>query len=275
MSGKGDFMPKLHRLFLVILLLTTVFLIAPVTSSQAQGGITATAKSQLTFRSGPATTYSSQGLIPAKTVLPAIGRNATNTWVQVNFNNAPGWVILSLVTVTGDLNALPVVEVPAPPKPVSASSIRAATNTICTTHVAVNGAPAYDGQPGLHPAIFLNDTPRGGTHTWNYRMTGLTGTKPQLAVCLGAPVTTTYQSCPYESPKYPNLTLNLQDISVTVKVVMISTGQEIGSTILVGTRPLDCQPIEAFYGGSLVKTRVGAAPTVDQLKAFITPYIKK
>jgi uncharacterized protein YraI len=264
-------MPKLHRLFLVLLLLATAFLIAPVTSSQAQGGITATAKSQLTFRSGPATTYGSLGLIPSKTVLPAIGRNAKNTWVQVNFNNTPGWVIVSLVTVTGDLNALPVVEVPAPPKPISASSIRAATNKICTTHVAVNGAPAYDGQPGLHPAIFLNNTTRGGTHVWNSRMSGLTGTKPQLAVCIGAPITTTYQSCPYEGDH----TLKLQDISVTVSVVMISTGQEIGSTVLVGERPQDCQPQELFYIGRQEMIRTGKAPTTDQLKAFITPFVKK
>jgi uncharacterized protein YraI len=273
MFGKGGIMPKLHRLFLVFLVLTTALVMAPASSSYAQGGITATAKSQLTFRSGPATTYGSLGLIPSKTVLPAIGRNTTNTWVQVNFNNTPGWVIVSLVTITGDLNALPVVEVPAPPKPISASSIRAATNTICTTHVAVNGAPAYDGQPGLHPAIFLNNTPRGGTHIWNYRMSGLIGTKPQLAVCIGAPVTTTYQSCPY-GPTGDH-TLKLQDISVTVSVIMISTGQEIGSTILVGERPQDCQPQEYFYIGRLELIRTGKAPTTDQLKAYITPFVKK
>jgi uncharacterized protein YraI len=50
---------------------------------------------QINVRSGPATAYSSLGLIEANTTVTLTGRNEINTWVQIEFADGPdgkGWV---------------------------------------------------------------------------------------------------------------------------------------------------------------------------------------
>lgn len=115
----------------VIVLILSFFALSFSNTTYAQAGVIVTTKWQVNFRSGPGENYSSLGKIPPKTTLPAAGRDAANRWVQVNNNNVLGWLAVSLVTVNGDINTLPVVQAPTvqptltpTPKPTRTPAIR-------------------------------------------------------------------------------------------------------------------------------------------------------
>lgn len=67
---------------------------------------------RLNFRSGPATSFESLGIIPARTTLRVIGRNADSTWLRVEYDGQQGWVVLNFVQAVTDLNlgSIPVSE---------------------------------------------------------------------------------------------------------------------------------------------------------------------
>ena len=48
-------------------------------------------------------------VIPFDTVVQAIGRDATSTWIEVKYGGKNGWLIKRLVVMRGDINLLPVV----------------------------------------------------------------------------------------------------------------------------------------------------------------------
>src|SRR5258708_23669076 len=106
-SLKEIFMPY-NRRYNILLALLFVFLV-PLVTVHAQG-ITVTAQVQATLRKGPGRDFPPVGVggVSPNTTVPALGRSADNTWVQVNANGTIGWLSKNQVTVNGDFNALPV-----------------------------------------------------------------------------------------------------------------------------------------------------------------------
>lgn len=79
---------------------------APVSVEGALSGTTAGA---VNFRSGPGTGYSAYRQLALGTQVAITGRNSNNTWYRVVVNGQEGWLFATLVSVTGDINSLPVV----------------------------------------------------------------------------------------------------------------------------------------------------------------------
>jgi uncharacterized protein YraI len=87
-------------------------------------GITATVNvALLNFRSAPSSTAQILSKLNQGQVYPATGRTADNAWVQLSVGGVTGWVAVQYVTLSGDINTLPVVSggeaagAPPPPQP--------------------------------------------------------------------------------------------------------------------------------------------------------------
>jgi uncharacterized protein YraI len=100
--------------------------------------------------------------------MPAIGRNADSSWLQVNYNGTIGWIATYLlnVTVSPDVLPIPGANVPPPvvvepvvPPPVSATGPAVATNARAIT---VRNAPNNNGTQ-------LGELPAGTTFGLNGR----------------------------------------------------------------------------------------------------------
>lgn len=92
--------------------------VAP-TATPAAAALKATASERVKIRSGPGTSYDPPlGTVDKGTPMTVIGKNADSSWLQVqltlNGKNTTGWVSKDFVTVTGDLNTVPVVGAPVP-----------------------------------------------------------------------------------------------------------------------------------------------------------------
>lgn len=83
----------------------------PQPTTGAAQTVTATTTDILNIRSGPARTNASVGKLPAGQQVTVVGRNGDGTWLQIQIPNKTdlGWVSADFVTVTGDVNTLPVV----------------------------------------------------------------------------------------------------------------------------------------------------------------------
>lgn len=67
---------------------------------------------RLNFRSGPATSFESLAVIPARTTLKVVGRNADSSWLRVEYDGRQGWVVLNFVQSVTTINfaTIPVSE---------------------------------------------------------------------------------------------------------------------------------------------------------------------
>jgi len=74
-------------------------------------GVTATVTANvgLNIRSGPGTQYDKIGLAQNGSTFPVTGRLADNSWLRLNFNGQVGWGSAAWLSVTGDINSVPVV----------------------------------------------------------------------------------------------------------------------------------------------------------------------
>lgn len=66
-------------------------------------------------RGGPSTFYPIIGSLLANYETQLTGRNADNTWFRLPYGLSEGWVYGELMTITGDVSTLPVINVPPPP----------------------------------------------------------------------------------------------------------------------------------------------------------------
>lgn len=109
--------------FLLALVLILLFSLAPVVSAQA--GPTATVKgASMNVRSGPDTAYPVIATAKKGQTFEVKGKNQNASWLQLCcFSGKSGWASASLVTVKGDLKAVPVVKnIPTPPAAVAKSA---------------------------------------------------------------------------------------------------------------------------------------------------------
>lgn len=282
-------MLKVSRILLFLFILVALFSVR--TPSQAQAGITVTTRYQAQLRSGPGSNFPSLGIVPTDTTLPAVARSADKQWVQVNLNGTIGWVAVRLVAVNGDLNALPVANAnnqPAQPAQPSNPQQPAPTPTkrvvvpqgalyrICATNQPIDTAPAYDGTPGVHPIILLKAA--GGVHSFNGSLPRaiVSYDKPQLAACIGDPGMMEIEVCPYMMERTnaeASITRNARTLDV--KVIVIQTGQVLGSTQLVGSEPLECRDTEAFPMGVTNMVRTGNYVTPQQIAEWVNQFVTK
>jgi hypothetical protein len=74
--------------------------------------VTATTTDVLNIRQGPARTTASLGKLPQGTTVTVVGRNEDNSWLQIQIPETAnlGWVSAEFVTISGDVNSLPVVQ---------------------------------------------------------------------------------------------------------------------------------------------------------------------
>lgn len=78
---------------------------APVPTVES---LTFTLNYALRFRTGPDESASEIGTISYPNTVRAIGRNAANSWVQVEYNGQVGWVAARYGLLSGDIRGLPV-----------------------------------------------------------------------------------------------------------------------------------------------------------------------
>ncbi len=93
------------------------------------GVVKATTTDRSRIRMGPGTSYDMLTTVDQGTVMTVIGRNADSSWIQVQGKlgdkSGAGWVSKDLVTLTGDLNTVPVIGAPTP----TPSKTKAGTRT--------------------------------------------------------------------------------------------------------------------------------------------------
>lgn len=73
-------------------------------------GVRFTTRNILNFRSAPGEASTVIELVPYQTALDVVGRSSDSAWLRVNFNGRGGWVAASFGDLSGDINAVPVVE---------------------------------------------------------------------------------------------------------------------------------------------------------------------
>ncbi len=91
---------------------------APAASPTASV-VTATAKERINVRGGPGTSYAVLAKVDQGKSLTVIGRNADNSWLQVQLadGSTKGWASAEYLEVKGDVNSLPTASAPPPPAP--------------------------------------------------------------------------------------------------------------------------------------------------------------
>jgi hypothetical protein len=78
-------------------------------SGSGPTGVTATVRTHsLNLRAGPSTSYEILNKMPRYMAVPVIGRTSTNLWLQVVYQGETGWSWAPYMSVSGDLNSIPV-----------------------------------------------------------------------------------------------------------------------------------------------------------------------
>jgi uncharacterized protein YraI len=85
---------------------------APPESAEPMSPVRATATTTIRIRSGPDVSFEQIGLLPPSTEVPVTGKNADGTWLFIEHEGLGGWIAGWLASVSGDLNAIPVLDVP-------------------------------------------------------------------------------------------------------------------------------------------------------------------
>ncbi|MEX1019864.1 MAG: SH3 domain-containing protein [Litorilinea sp.] len=73
--------------------------------------------SAMNVRGGPGTNYNVIGAANAGQSFPVTGRNADNSWWQINYNGQAGWVFADLVSEQNTQAVTIAANIPAPPPP--------------------------------------------------------------------------------------------------------------------------------------------------------------
>ncbi|GAB4511889.1 MAG: hypothetical protein OHK0046_10590 [Anaerolineae bacterium] len=77
------------------------------------------AESGIRLRAGPSTGYPVLANIPRYTVLPILGRTASSSWVQVNYEGILGWINNTLIQFNTTLDQVPIGGIVAESPPLS------------------------------------------------------------------------------------------------------------------------------------------------------------
>ena len=84
----------------------------PPMPDAGQGPLAQIIVAELNVRAGPGTGYEVFGVLAQGAQVVVTGRSADSTWLLVSYPGGAGWVFGELVSVSGDLAAVPVVAAP-------------------------------------------------------------------------------------------------------------------------------------------------------------------
>ncbi len=101
----------------VLAVVLLALLAASPASAQTAVTFTGSSVGDINIRSSPGVNASPIGVLPAGEKVIAIGRNAGNNWIQVQFGATTGWVAAWLTVYSGDTVLLPVISDDNPPPP--------------------------------------------------------------------------------------------------------------------------------------------------------------
>ncbi len=106
---------RVQKLLVLLGVCALLALPFPALAQEGGTGVTAQAYQTVNVRSGPGVRYQVIGQLTSGDVVNVTGRSDTgNNWLQIAFGEQVGWVAYFTVTVIGDPDTLPVVEVAAP-----------------------------------------------------------------------------------------------------------------------------------------------------------------
>ncbi len=138
--------------------------------------VTATVNNEtLNVRAGPGTGYPIIGVLHQGDTVPVIGRNVTGSWLQIEYDGGPGWVATYLVTVTGDMEALPVMTPPpteaapaggTPAPPAEDSDVTAVVSGSATINVRSGPGTSFQAIGALPPGTELTVIGRNAPADW-------------------------------------------------------------------------------------------------------------
>src|SRR5205085_560310 len=66
---------------------------------------------RVNVRSGPGSEYITVGSLEAGTIADVNGRSNDNEWLRIDFNETTGWVAFFVVSLTGSLENIEIIEV--------------------------------------------------------------------------------------------------------------------------------------------------------------------
>ena len=102
----------------------------------------------LNVRERPTTTANVITSISSGATYTVTGRNVDSSWVQIYMEGQTGWVSAKYVTITGDLNTVPVIDTGAPAPAVAPTGVR---GRVLGNLRIRSGASTRDAQIGLMP----------------------------------------------------------------------------------------------------------------------------
>ena len=133
-----------------------------------------TTSTVVNVRSGPGAAYPVVGRLSAGQTVPVIGRDSSAQWFAVNAAGAPqgiGWVWSTVVTYSGSINDLPVIQPSGPPP---------STNTpAATAPPAATSAPTGQGANGIQTLQFQMEQTTGSANAnmwFDFQVVNTTGT---------------------------------------------------------------------------------------------------
>lgn len=230
------------------------------------GGVTATNASVMNVRSGPSTSSSQLGRLPAGSTVALNGRwgSGSSAWVRFDFNGQVGWLASWLLTISGDLNSLTDVQAEQAAQSAAIAAAQNALPTVCQGATVPLAAPYVPGA-GVHPvALFYED---GTAHPWSGQLGAWAPATPlaaQLVACASRQMDNVIQECLYNGPSiFRHL------YAINVRVVVAQTGQVLGTTTITGTPPRECRHTEPW---SLVRLD-GGSVTFAQLQQWLAPFV--
>lgn len=104
---------------------------------------------QINVRSGPGVDYPKVGVLINRQIVPAIGRSAGGSWVQIVYLGVPegvAWVYAPLVRVSGEL---PIVEPPPTPTPRTTPTIDPTLAAQFVSNIPPTRKPTFTPPPNL------------------------------------------------------------------------------------------------------------------------------
>jgi len=139
------------------------------------GGITGSNPNPLNVRSGPGTSYSALGQLPPGSTIALNGRwgSSSPLWVRFDYNGQPGWAASWLLTITGDVMALPDVQggeptqpaqPPTPPPP--AGAVSGANTSVLNVRSGPGTAYGILGQLPAGSTVVFNARWGSGSNAW-------------------------------------------------------------------------------------------------------------
>ncbi len=128
---------------------------APVGNDPA---LTVNARTTLNVRQNPAQNARVIGNVRRGTVLPVIGRTANNTWYQVTYNGAPGWVSASLTLPNEAARSIAVAGTASatPPPTAVVTTTETVTSTVAATTTVTAAAGSIVAPAEDKPALTVN-----------------------------------------------------------------------------------------------------------------------